>query len=290
MCEPADKKAQLLQQSAAVENDGTAARSALKSARKHLTDQLRGRARRFTGETDADRQAALIQEVAQIHGAIEAIDKTIAGRWSASSTAILISAASVLIAVVAAGLNGAVFKLNQDYLQTSKRVDTAISWCTNFYLPNFVSFQSVARELKDPNSPYRLPNKATIAQMDAPTLEDTNVVLDKVKSAEKAKSISSTTKADDVDLYESLLGLLNYIDTGALMANNGDMDREHFKNCFEPFAIDYMERFDHSYIGLKLALTSDRNKDGSLQTAEDGFPFTTCVFKGKCDPNKMKGH
>jgi hypothetical protein len=290
MCQPANKEVELPQQAAAGKSDRETAKRTLKQAKKHLTDQLSGRAQKVTGEIDPAQQTTLIQEVADIHAAIEAIDKTIAGGWSASSTAILISAVSVMIAALAAILNGTVFYLNQDYQRTSKRIDAAISWCTNFYLPSFVSFQSVARELKNPKSPYRLPNNATIAQADVPTLENTEAVIDKLKYAESAKATASTNPAVDIDLYESLIGLLNYIDTGALMANNGDMDLERFKNCFEPFATTYLERFDHSYIGLKSALLSSRNKDGSLQTAEDTFPFTACVFEKKCDREKMEGH
>src|ERR1700719_2206991 len=158
---PAGQTAAPVQQPVAGKQEGRIERDALKQVKEHLTDQLRGRAHRVPGEPDAAQQTTLIKEVAEIHAAIEAIDKTIAGRWSAPSTASLLSAFSVFIAVLAVAINAYVFHLNQDYQQTAKKIDTAISWCTNFYLPSFVSFQSVARELKSPDSSYRLPDQAT---------------------------------------------------------------------------------------------------------------------------------
>src|SRR5271169_5501901 len=107
--------------------------------------------------------------------------------------------------------------------------------------------------MKDLKSPYRLPNGASIAQINTLTLENVNSIISKLSDSAKPMP---ATHAADIDLYESLLALLNYVDTGALMALNGDMDRARFENCFRPFATSYIDRYDHSYIGLKSALLS----------------------------------
>lgn len=266
------------------------AKAELKRAKEHLVVRLRRHADKIHVATNEQERATIVDKVANIHGAIEAIDKTIAGRWSAAQTATLISTISATIAATALILNAFILHLNQqlfdrnqEFQRTSRRVDVAISWCTNFYLPSFVAFQSVARELKDLKSPYRLPNGANITQVPTLTLENVDAAM---------KTISQTTKTmpavADIDLYESLLALLNYIDTGALMALKGDMDRERFEDCFRPFAKTYIDRYDHSYIGLRAALLNSQDRKEPIEVGKETFPFIACVFLSECNADKMK--
>jgi hypothetical protein len=192
----------------------------------------------------------------------------------------LISVISTLIAVAAVLLNIISFSKNLEFQREAKQIDAAISWCREFYLPSFVKYQAGVRALKPPDSPYRLPNQEDIRTTATLTYGEIKKLLDKVAADDEERQ----------SIQADFIGLLNYIDTGAQMVLNGDMQSSRFDACFAPFAEGYFERYDHSYLGLYSSVLSPRNKDGSLQMAVDQFPFAACVFKKVCDKEKMATH
>jgi hypothetical protein len=222
-----------------------------------------------------------LKRLADLHSAIDAIEHIVAGWWKDAKWSVVIPAISILIASIAACIN--VITLNETL--ELKRVDTAVSWCKEYFLPSFSAYQVQIRKLRSKSSPYRLPNGAAIRDVN-PADENIKLGLSNVELDDHSNALSK----EGNEIRSSLVNVLNFIDSGALMVRNKDMERDRFEGCFKEAVENYNERFDHSYIGLAEALASERNKDGSLQVAADQFPYSTCILAGVCDEAKMMRH
>ncbi|MGY3572937.1 hypothetical protein ACVMB1_000141 [Bradyrhizobium sp. USDA 4504] len=235
-----------------------------------LTEQI-------PNEADVAKRAVLAKHLADIHDGIEAIQ--MAGGKSLSRRALWLSSLSTLLAIVALFFNTSAWYSQED----AKRADASITWCAKLFDPNYVGYQSIVRELKEPNSASRLPSGLTLAKLnssgpsggvDETTITALVVNIDKVIPAPKDPK---------PDLYASLIGLLNLIEVGSAMVLQGDMEGHRLVNCFRDFADAYHDRFDYSYVGLKYA-TLNREPGKKLGESLEIFPNLACVFyKKNCD-------
>jgi hypothetical protein len=223
-------------------------------------------------ETDVAKRAVLAKQLSDIHDGIEAIQ--MAGGKSLSRRALWISSLSTLLAIIALFFNTSAWYSQED----AKRADAALTWCAKLYDPNYVAYQSVVRELKEPNSTARLPNGWTIDRLDA---AGPNESVDEIMVASLAANIDGVLPPpkdpSKPDLYESLIALLNLIEVGSTMVLQGDMEGHRLVNCFQDFAKAYHERFDYSYVGLKY-VTLNRRAGKKLDDSLDVFASMACVF------------
>src|SRR6266704_2014492 len=107
------------------------------------------------------------------------------GNGSEARKALSAAALSAVIAAVALLINAYNVYITTDNQTNGKKIDSAITWCKDFYLPNFVNYQERARRLKNENI-FR-----------------------------KDYDIIKLDKNDRESVTEAVVGLMNYIDQGA---------------------------------------------------------------------------
>lgn len=200
---------------------------------------------------------------------MEALDAAVADWWPSTRTATLISVLSTLIAAAALLMTGYTAYTTYQFQKHAKQIDTAVSWCKDFFMPSFVAYQEDVRSLRaSPGSLYTL--RDVDRNPDTSTLKNA----DDVRTYLQSKGISDDTQER---LIRSLIGLLNYIDTGAEMVARGDMDAPRFVGCFKDFKEQYFQRFDSTYIGLLVSFQATP-RGAKLYKAKDIFGTSACVI------------
>lgn len=242
----------------------------LRLARRKLIDHRQEQVAKFINATTDDEAKIHKQAIVDTHGVVEALDTAISDRWPSTRSTMIISLLSTLIAASALLVTGYNAYTTYQFQKQSKQIDAAVSWCKDFSLPSFVTYQQDVRRLRlSPNSPFTLrdqdkdPNTSTLKSAD-----DVRNYLVSVKVDEEARE----------KVTASLIGLLNYIETGAMMVARGDMERERFLGCFKDFKTQYFERFDGTYIGRLLSLqVTPAGKP--LRKVAELFDTSECLFK-----------
>lgn len=249
-----------------------ARRNRIQTAKDELSWTQLNLIKRISAETDEEKRASLAKQLSDIHDGLEAIQ--MAGGKSLSRRAVWLSSISTLLAAIALLFNTNTWYRQQD----AKRAEAALTWCAKLYEPNYVAYQSIVRELREAKSDVRLPNGLTIQDLNrnGPNGSVDEVMLTSLKD-EIDKRIPRLQDPTKIDLYASLIGLLNLIDVGSIMVLQGDMEGPRFVNCFRDFAEAYKNRFDYSFVGLKYA-TLTRAPNKKLDTSLEVFPSLACVF------------
>jgi hypothetical protein len=242
----------------------------LRQARSKLISHRLEQVDRFI-EAKTDEEAKVHkQAIVDTHDVVEALDAAISDGGPSTRSTMIISLLSTLIAASALLVTGYNAYTTYQFQKQSKQIDAAVSWCKDFSLPSFVAYQQDARKLRlSPNSPFTLRD------------QDQDPNTSALKSADDVKNYLASVKIDEEareKVTASLVGLLNYIETGATMVARGDMERERFVGCFKDFKVHYFQRFDGTYIGRLLSLqVTDAGKP--LKKAADLFDKSECLFK-----------
>lgn len=253
----------------------------LRRARQSLKAEIVRLSGKIGGEHDQTKRDALIKKVKDNHNAIEAIESTHLFLLS-QRTARYLTIITAIAALSALLLNTYVFFVQQN----AKRIDAAVTWCTNFNLPGFIKYQAMVRQFEDPESPYWLPDKADLQKYGNLKLGE---VLASLKGFDHKAFGEGGGGGPDNSMQVALVSLLNFMDAGALLAYKGDLDKDIFSNCFTTFATAYFHRYDHSYVGLaqELATKSTKNPNEPMERASTGFPFIAReIFGDTSEANK----
>ncbi len=237
--------------------------------RQHVEDLLRSKY-----EAEKSRNLKAIVEAQK---AVDAVDLAIDDWWPSTRTTTMLSVLSTFIAAAALLTSAYNAYTTYQFQKEAKQIDAAVSWCREFTLPYFVAYQQDARQLRPtPASDY------TIRDEDRDPATATLKSADEIIAYLRRKGIKDDAREK---VTASLVGLLNYIETGATMVARGDMERERFLTCFSGFKEQYFARWSGTYIGLLLSYQATP-PGAKLKGPTDFFDKAACVTDPKItDPS-----
>jgi hypothetical protein len=172
-------------------------------------------------------------------------DATLGGpssRW-----AITISAISALISAVSLAVNAYNYYATFQFQQQTNQINAAVSWCKDFFLPSFVNYQAIARKLRQER--YKLPDNHNVS-----TIHD----FGDISILERHLEANDIHREEIEEIMISIVGLMNYIETGAMLVKQGNMEKSRFASCFREFKDAYFDRLDTTYVGLYLYFQNGR--------------------------------
>lgn len=233
----------------------------------------------ISGKLDAAKNAPqdhheLVKQLADLDKAIQAIDNVNPRAFTLSRLAVGVASASAFLALFALLLNTNVYLSQRE----EKKAEAATAWCTNFHSSGLVRYQAILRKAFVPNSDYWL-DKDESGQVMLPGFMKQhpgfNADAANSKLAELAKN-NGFLDSDATPLV-ALIALLNYLDAGSQLAEQGEIDKDVFIKCTKLFAKQYFVRYDKSYVGLAANLNFQQP---AMPLADRAFPFAAFLFFG----------